>query len=421
MLPRAARASREPSLADPSGAAAPRRADALLARLSRRTTTGRYLPEIDGLRFVCIALVVLLHVQQMSQIWSGHGRLVAPFGYLHAKPVRGGLLARTIANGTLGVIVFFAISGFVLALPFLEARLAGRRVDLGRYYLRRVTRIEPPYVVAMIAAFALAPIAAAGYGRLVPHLLTGLVYLHGPVYGDVNPLGVHTWSLEVEMQFYVLVPLIAAIVFAPSDRSSRVVRAVIVCLFSSAAFTALFEITGYAAPNVFGEMAFFVVGIVLADHYVRVWHGRPSASRGWDAVSLVAWPALVLFWSDLRVGAPFLVLLVVTAAFRGPVTRRILRNRWISTIGGMCYSIYLTHLPLLVLLAPLGRRLVVGGYGPTMLVETLVLVPIVLVVGTAFFVLIERPCMDPAWPGRGAALVRRAAARRRHPEVVAPS
>jgi peptidoglycan/LPS O-acetylase OafA/YrhL len=396
-----------PVLRVPRVDAVPSRADALLARLSRRTTTGRYIAEVDGLRFVCIALVVLLHVQEMSAIWTGHGHMIGPFGFLTVTSFGGGLVERSIANGGLGVTVFFAISGFVLALPFVEARAAERRIDLRRYYLRRVTRIEPPYVVAMVAAFALGPlVAAAGYGRLLPHLMTGLVYLHGPVYDTVNRLGVPTWSLEVEMQFYVLVPLLAAVVFAPTERSSRVVRIIIVCLTSAAVFTALFDATGYAVPSVLGNMAFFMAGFALADRFACVWDHRPVRSRGWDVISLLGWAALLVLWPDLRIAAPFLVLLVFVAAFRGPVTSRVLTNRWISTIGGMCYSIYLTHLPVLVLLAPLGRALVVGGYGPTMIVETLVMVPIVLAVGTVFFVLFERPCMDPAWIGRVAALIR---------------
>jgi peptidoglycan/LPS O-acetylase OafA/YrhL len=67
---------------------------------------------------------------------------------------------------------------------------------------------------------------------------------------------------------------------------------------------------------------------------------------------------------------------------------------------GMCYSIYLTHFPLLILLAPFGRALSRSALLPPMLAETLVLTPVILLVGLAFFVLVERPCMDPDWPRR---------------------
>jgi peptidoglycan/LPS O-acetylase OafA/YrhL len=66
----------------------------------------------------------------------------------------------------------------------------------------------------------------------------------------------------------------------------------------------------------------------------------------------------------------------------------------------MCYSIYLTHFPLLILLAPFGRVLSRTAVLPPLLAETLVLTPVILLVGLAFFVLVERPCMDPDWPRR---------------------
>jgi peptidoglycan/LPS O-acetylase OafA/YrhL len=162
---------------------------------------------------------------------------------------------------------------------------------------------------------------------------------------------------------------------------------------------------------VFRAMTYFVAGFVLAEIYVGRWASRQPARKtgGWDWLSLLGWPALVLMWSNggvVQTIAPFLMLALVVAAFRGRLTNRVLTNRWIATIGGMCYSIYLTHFPLIVLLGPLGRRLVLGNDGLTLLLETFVLAPIVLVVGALFFVAIERPCMDQRWPARLAAAVR---------------
>src|SRR2546430_10891084 len=124
-----------------SDAATPRSVNRVLARLSRRTTSGRYIPEIDGLRFVCIGLVLLFHVR-------------ATLGFLRGPEVRGfhghGLLDAILGQGQFGVELFFVISGFVLALPFVAHHVqSGPKPSLRRYYARRLTRLEPPYLIVI--------------------------------------------------------------------------------------------------------------------------------------------------------------------------------------------------------------------------------------------------------------------------------
>src|SRR5437667_40038 len=110
----------------------------LLVRLSRETSSGRFIPEMDGLRFVAIAMVVLFHLN----------------GYLTAKAVspqyaftaRSDWITQVALVGFRGVELFFVISGFILGLPFAAHHIAGApRVSLSKYYLRRLTRLEPPY------------------------------------------------------------------------------------------------------------------------------------------------------------------------------------------------------------------------------------------------------------------------------------
>jgi hypothetical protein len=77
--------SDEPTDAVPVGRPQPRRTSSL-ERLRRRTTSGRYIPEIDGLRFICIMLVVLLHIQEMTQVWLGSGRRRGAVRVLEVDP-----------------------------------------------------------------------------------------------------------------------------------------------------------------------------------------------------------------------------------------------------------------------------------------------------------------------------------------------
>jgi peptidoglycan/LPS O-acetylase OafA/YrhL len=105
----------------------------LLNRLRRVTRDGRWIPEVDGLRFIAIFSVILFHMLN---------EMIGRIG-----PVEPGYrwLEQPLSNGFRGVTLFFVISGMILALPFARQYLESRPVSLRKYYLRRVTRLEPPY------------------------------------------------------------------------------------------------------------------------------------------------------------------------------------------------------------------------------------------------------------------------------------
>ena len=183
-----------------------------LKHLRRRTTTGRFIAEVDGLRFVAIALVVFFHV---------HDYLTTKFRIPTGSAANEDWLDRFAATGHYGVHLFFIISGFVLALPFAAHYLGGRPpIRLRAYFLRRLTRLEPPYIIAMIGlAVALAATGAAR-APVLPHLLASLGYVHNIVYGIPSTINVVAWSLEIEVQFYILAPALASL-FIIRDRWVR--------------------------------------------------------------------------------------------------------------------------------------------------------------------------------------------------------
>src|SRR6185312_13640613 len=119
----------------------------LLSKLSRVTTPGRtFIPQIDGLRFVAIMGVIACHARYYIL-------------FHHGLPVEAsaGPIERTYNVGHYGVNLFFAISGFILALPFAKQMMGNepRRLRLKDYYLRRITRIEPPYLIHLVFLFLL--------------------------------------------------------------------------------------------------------------------------------------------------------------------------------------------------------------------------------------------------------------------------
>ncbi len=377
--------------------------DRLLDRLSRRTTSGRFIPEIDGLRFVSIAFVVLFHVC---------GYVAEKSGLHYPALARASRLGAVGSVGHFGVQLFFIISGFVLMLPFAMHYLTSAKpVPLRAYLLRRLTRLEPPYIIAMtgftvalVVLHRLAPAdAAARHGA-------SLLYVHNLVYGIPSVVNVVAWSLEIEVQFYLLAPLLARVFMIAGRRRRRAV--ILGAVIALTQFQAAFILPGTRlALTLIFYLQFFLIGFLLADLYVADWEQKPETTLWWDLVTLVGWPVLVAHWLRTPVQDwlfPLLALLLFVAAFRGTITKRVISNRWLATIGGMCYSIYLLHYPLISFIA--AHTLHIGaafGLTARLLVQLALLTPVILLVSAIYFALVERPCMDREWPRKLAARLRR--------------
>src|SRR5262249_11517754 len=117
-------------------------------RLRRRTTSGAYFPEIDGLRFLAIAPVVLQHLsERLYRALDLGGRLTEFDQYFHSLQ----------PSGYLGVELFFVISGYIICLPLAKRATAAPdrppEFHYGFYMLRRVTRLEPPYLIVLGVIF----------------------------------------------------------------------------------------------------------------------------------------------------------------------------------------------------------------------------------------------------------------------------
>jgi peptidoglycan/LPS O-acetylase OafA/YrhL len=367
----------------------------------RVTTNGAFIPEIDGLRFIAIFAVVVFHLASGLAIKS-------PLAY--ALPENG--IAGTLAwHGFRGVELFFVISGFILALPFASHFLEGRpRVDLGQYFLRRVTRLEPPYLLAMMLLFALHTLVRGrSAAQLFPHLCASLVYLHNLAYGTESPINNISWSLEIEIQFYLLVPLLSTL-FAVRNKIAR--RAIIasICVLSTVLGWLFISPGDRAYLSILRFDHFFLIGFLLADVYLIDWKRQPARSWGWDAISIVCWPLLFFFWGAgagerdpvlVTMLAPWAVLALYCAAFRGRLTNPVIGNAGITTVGGMCYSIYLLHNPSLALLLDLTRSIApFSWYGANLTLQLAITGPLLLIPCGAYFLLIEKPCMRKDWPRR---------------------
>lgn len=359
-----------------------------LRNIARPQPPQEFVPQIDGLRFVAIMAVLLYHVQ----------------GFVAAKAAMAGqgtpgLLQRILGEGSYGVPLFFALSGYILCRPFM----GGRQVSLKRYFTRRLTRLEPPYLISLILVFA-AKIWALNlaFADLLPNLVASLFYSHNLIYGAQSAVNGVAWSLEVEWQFYLLAPLIFAIV-ARSPGFLRHAGLLILIALGGWAYAAGFDADPRVDLSLLRYFGFFMAGVWVAvldeDHPA---FGRDSVL--FDLLGVAAWAGVLaaqLGGRHYTVYLPALTALIVLCGVRGYVFRKVLGWWPIYCVGAMCYTIYLYHF---FVVSAVGRAFaaMVGWPGSAegaLLLFSLVSIPLVLVACVVPYLLIERPFM--VWrPGR---------------------
>jgi peptidoglycan/LPS O-acetylase OafA/YrhL len=289
------------------------------------------------------------------------------------------LLGHVIDKGDLGVQLFFVISGFILALPFAAHFLEGRPPRrLGSYYLRRLTRLEPPYFINLaLIVTLLVFVNHQPAGELLPNLFASAGYVSYLTMGHPSLINSVAWSLEVEVQFYLLAPVLS-LVFCIGSASAR--RATIAVAMLAGVI--LQQGLGFTEKTLLGNLQYFMAGFFLCDLYLSRWKRNLSARWGWDLGALLAWIAM---GAAHRLGAawawslPVLILIAYCGAFRGAIFAKVLGNPWPVTIGGMCYTIYLYHYFLISLAGRFTAHwLPTASYPLAVLVQFFLITPIVL-------------------------------------------
>jgi len=369
--------------------------DGVLRKFSRRTNGGRFIPEIDGLRFIAIALVVAYHADGYVQVKFN----LAP------TSVIGEIVARLLAHGAFGVAFFFVISGFVLGLPFARHHLQGSPpVRLKPYFQRRLTRLEPPYILALILCYLGIVLVGHDPNLRLRHLFASIFYVHNVLYPSTGTVSPVAWSLEVEVQFYLLVPLLTRVY---GIRSRWLRRGVFAAMGAGVPALQVIPFIGHlpwVTHSIIGTLQYFVAGLILVDVYVADWRDAPKSHVAWDIVWVVGWGVLGYLTEQTlvaRLAYPVVTFILYIAAFRGPIVRRIIRSPLLTTIGGMCYSIYLLHYPIISLVGRVTARLVVhGSYLVTLVTQTAIYAAVILLICGGYFRLIEQPCMRSDWPSR---------------------
>jgi peptidoglycan/LPS O-acetylase OafA/YrhL len=272
----------------------------LLSFFVTNPSSGRSLGYVDGLRALAALGVVLLHTHSEDQKSTFH--LGIPFTNTAIS------FDAIVVSGGIGVYLFFVLSGFLLAQPWIEAHYKGEPSPaLKRYFVLRITRIVPPFYLALLIViifFTPSLVSASmvysklGVFTIVAHLL--FVHFLLPVSSASFRIAGQFWSLTIEMMFYLMLPVVVRAFYGRRWMIALPIGALIslVYTFFLPVITPILEpkvialaarmgarwydasYAGIYLHDQFPSHAFeFALGITLANLYVATRLGRTSRSR----------------------------------------------------------------------------------------------------------------------------------------------
>lgn len=345
----------------------------LMDSMRRPIGSGGFVAQIDGLRFFAILPVVLDHA------WWTYSTNIGSPGFDIDSP-----LGHLFSAGESGVQLFFVISGYVLGLGFFHAAKEIRGVGLGGYFKRRLRRLEPPYIVVMTAFFLVLLLSGQfDFFDGLGHYLASITYLHSLIYLEPSAINTVTWSLEVELQFYVLAPILYSVYRLPKRAALAVIAAGVLFFIATAFFIGDFYLTLFSHGHLFLLGAAFPI---LGRFHIS------SKLAFLFPLALISYFLVETDYASVsgNVIKVLLLSIVFATTLRCDPVRRFLSTPFLFIIGGACYSIYLIHYPLLSALSKIWASLVIPGGFSAFLVFA---VSVVLLVCMLFFVVAERPFM----------------------------
>ncbi|MGZ9708979.1 acyltransferase family protein [Pseudomonas sp. GNP013] len=295
-----------------------------------------YRRDIDGLRAIAVLAVVLFH-----------------FG------VPG------VTGGFVGVDVFFVISGFLITSIIWRERQAGR-FSFVEFWARRARRILPALFVMIVATlvagwFLLAPKDYEELGRaahyqviFTSNLLFARQHGYFEAASDIKPL-LHTWSLAVEEQFYILFPLLLTLLSSRLKHWRLALFGVLLVSFGMSVWAVEHE----------PQKAFFLLhlrawellaGAMLAVLPAREWRASPALAQ-WVSLGAMGLILIAVFGFDSQTAFPGAAALLPVLGVVGLIwangqqytwVGRLLSSKVMVGLGLISYSWYLWHWPVFV-------------------------------------------------------------------------
>ncbi|WP_257458385.1 acyltransferase family protein [Archangium lipolyticum] len=340
----------------------------------------RHYAALDGVRGLAVLAVVLHHV------------------------------TARVPGGFLGVDVFFVLSGFLITTLLLKEHARDGDVDLRAFYVRRVLRLMP----ASLCALLLGGLAVASIGPdpgAMPYvygIAAVLLYASNWVTAfDPDAMGIlsHTWSLSIEEQFYLVWPVLLWMLLRSRVSSEALLAGLLAVAGASTAFRLWAQVAQWSESFSYMHTAARLDGLSLGCACAILLDRRPEGAlvRGLShpfsavlstvllavgalTVRLDAGLGWVLAISLANLAAASLVLFSVRASTPGSLLGRLLSWHPLVVVGQRSYGLYLYHLIILRwMLPPPGVRPPVWQLGAALLVTA--------VVTEGLFRWVERPIL----------------------------
>ena len=329
-----------------------------------QSTTDKYRPDIQGLRALAIISVFLFHINK-----------------------------KLLPGGFLGVDLFFVISGFIVT-SIISNRLQKTSFSLKYFYLNRIKRIVPAYAVMLAIttcamSILLIPSDFVFFKESLLHALIFKSNHYFSIFGDYFapkayelPL-LHTWSLSVEMQFYLIFPLF--FYFAPTKYIKFILTMLLLgCLL-------LWLLRQENPENYFSlylRIPEFILGSLTLLYQNKVAFINKSNWLSFLGIFLILIGLSFLneniVYPNPLILIPCLGCSLIILTSKSKINEYI-GNPILTWIGNLSYSIYLWHWPILV-----GAKYYYSQYELSLL-TTLVLIVLILTISCFSYYCIEVP------------------------------
>ena len=380
------------------------------------TRPPKVIPAVDGLRGLAAGVIVIYHSFTESGLPEWRPLTLVGLNFNVLRPLH---------DGWAGVNLFLVLSGFCLFWPLARDPYRPQR-SYGAFVRRRARRILPAYYFSLLAVpAAVASIRFAGLLRsnasddlpnTVFDVLSHVALLHGLFPQTTISWNSVTWSLGLEWTWYLMFPVVAAAALRFGMLRALAACAIICIIFHLVVWSAMTY--GLApSPTRYDDMVLifranplarlfeFCLGMTCAWFIAK---RTPPAGIGWAAAG---GSVLLLFAGHVATplqGHTFLPvrfwlygfaasLLVVASVASGRRTLgRALTSGPLRRLGECSYSLYLLHLPILMLIVGLLQGAGIERKSPALFFATLMLSPLTLPIAWIAYRWVEVPFLAPA-------------------------